>query len=423
MFKQNSRENIKKSDLFLGFLIIIFFVIFVTFLFDTALHESFLKGVDVPKSSIFDIKEHKMESISHFASNRSCATCHADAINDELICISLCHKVGGIASDHIPLLNWTGVNDSGTILFEHHPGGTLPFGCLFADCHENSAQPDDARYALNLLANHDFCDLCHEYGGHGNDSGLIMLGSHSIHTNNSIRGPETSLTCTDCHDVGNFSKFVDGQDLNNTTACNTCHSQGGRSDGVDNTSIGAKPNWPNGVYNETLGTLNVGMEKWCAGCHDNGSSVINGQTAYDVGLFWTSTKVTNGTVDCESCHYTESGTHINSSSSDPNLKGTYVEDTYWVTDPYDENTICWGCHDPDIYINGSAGTNFSSHKKHITNKGTACYGCHETHAETNFVHQLKVIPVTGPVTGINHYPAGGGQCQATCHGGSGWKTW
>jgi hypothetical protein len=388
------RSNLKKLYFIFIVLIITLFSILIYFHIFTTINE-FRTDQDDLILSIIDIKGRlSITESPHFASNRTCATCHSDAI---IVDCRTCHP-------NPPL--FVNITED----FPHHEPTGAPgsLNCTASDCHDGTT---DVRYINTPIGTTEYCDQCHAAGG-----------SHTIHVTVNNRGPEIPITCTGCHGAYTPPLLSDGLDLTNTTVCNSCHSPGGRFDGVDNTSIGAKSNWVNGVYNETLGTLNPGMEKWCVGCHDNGSSTVNSLTAYDVGLFWTSTKVTNGTVDCESCHYTESGTHINSSSSDPNIKGNYIEDTYWISDPIIEMSVCWPCHNPDIYVNGSSGTNFPSHKRHIDKKDVACYACHETHAETNFVHQFKVIPVIGPIVDLIHYPAGGGECNAICHG-AGWKSW
>jgi hypothetical protein len=387
--------NSKKLDLILGILIVVLIIILVYFLYYTSSDNFFIDRED-PILSIVDINDRFNVLISpHLSDAKSCSQCHLDAI---IVDCTTCHS-------NPPLY----INN--TTYFPHHEpvGDPGLLNCTSSDCHDGTS---DVRYINTPIGTSEYCDQCH-----------VMGGSHTIHTTVNNRGPETLISCVDCHSAYSPPLFTDGLDLINTTVCNACHSQGGRFDGVDNASIGAKPNWPNGVYNETLGTLNIGMEKWCVGCHDDGLSVVNSLTAYDVGLFWNSSKGQSGTVDCESCHYIENGTHINSSSSNPNLKGPYVNDTYWISDPIVELALCWSCHDPDIYVNGSSGTNFSSHKRHVGRKDVACFACHETHAETNFVHQIKITPVTGPITDFTHYPAGGGNCQATCHGGSGWKSY
>jgi hypothetical protein len=79
-----------------------------------------------------------------------------------------------------------------------------------------------------------------------------------------------------------YSLFADGQPLATTAVCDSCHSAGGFYDGVNDAVIGAKPNWQDGVYEQAGDTLKPGKEDWCAGCHDDGSAVINGVSAPNV---------------------------------------------------------------------------------------------------------------------------------------------
>jgi hypothetical protein len=118
---------------------------------------------------------------------------------------------------------------------------------------------------------------------------IRSLQSHSTHMEDGMRDPE--ITCSDCHDTKNFPYFKSGIDSNSdgkydfeeTDVCNDCHSPGGAFNGVNTTSdsVGAKDNWHAGVYNGDV--LQAGKDTWCVGCHDSGSSVINGVSASNVG--------------------------------------------------------------------------------------------------------------------------------------------
>ena len=94
-----------------------------------------------------------------------------------------------------------------------------------------------------------------------------------------------------CHSTSDFSLFKDGQPKATTTVCNPCHSKGGAFDGVADAVIGAKPNWEDAIYD--CGTsacppntwpyhLKNGKENWCAGCHDAGTSAVDGVSAPNV---------------------------------------------------------------------------------------------------------------------------------------------
>ena len=121
--------------------------------------------------------------------------------------------------------------------------------------------------------------------------------SHVTHLQDS-RGPTgqpfgTTCTCSTCHydtDLGvpgiENIRFQDAVTLTSTTSCDDCHSPGGGFDGVDDTTMGAKTNWPAGVYEDNVNyeitSLITGKEKWCAGCHDNDPSIVDGKTAPDI---------------------------------------------------------------------------------------------------------------------------------------------
>ncbi len=189
-------------------------------------------------------------------------------------------------------------------------------------------------YDSRLLSarNRKVCTQCHQPTngdvGHGGAGGGDCAdchgtsGSHSIHTTGDPRGPATPLDCNDCHDGNNYLQFTDGQPLATTTTCDTCHSPGGSYDGVNDPTIGAKTNWDSGVYGSPL---QPGKEQWCVGCHDDDPAVIAGISAPDVSLFWTSGHGRSGTVDCEDCHDTATGTHIDGDAR------TYTFDTSYYS--------------------------------------------------------------------------------------------
>ncbi|NOZ34319.1 MAG: hypothetical protein GXO80_03355 [Chlorobi bacterium] len=122
------------------------------------------------------------------------------------------------------------------------------------------------------------CTLCHKQPPDGTTF-PNKAGSHEMHMS-SINGPGIS-DCSVCHassgnvtHINQIASFASGTDVNGngnielseTDVCDNCHSPGGTYDGVNDTVIGAKNNWQNGVY--TGNDLTPGKEKWCAGCHD-----------------------------------------------------------------------------------------------------------------------------------------------------------
>ncbi len=74
--------------------------------------------------------------------------------------------------------------------------------------------------------------------------------------------------------------MADGLGLDTTSVCDTCHSPGGTYDGVNDPVIGARSNWLDGIYDGE--NLKPGKEKWCAGCHDEAPSTIQGVDAPNV---------------------------------------------------------------------------------------------------------------------------------------------
>lgn len=125
------------------------------------------------------------------------------------------------------------------------------------------------------------CTACHSH-----KRGFKGGGSGKAHTTHLTEGYGPKMTCDSgglgCHGDQAPPVFGDGQDLANTTVCDPCHSKNGYYNGLNsvNGSVGAKDNWPDGVYN--AGALKPGKEKWCAGCHDDVPSVISGISAPNV---------------------------------------------------------------------------------------------------------------------------------------------
>ncbi len=210
------------------------------------------------------------------------------------------------------------------------------------------------------------CEGCH---GHddgwqgGNYYGTTI--SHSTHTENDdydAKGPY--LACGDCHDINLFPRFKSGTDsngdgkydLSETDVCDTCHSPNGEYNGVVSQvdSIGAKTNWDNGVYQDD-GTIASGKEKWCAGCHDNEPSVVNGETAPNIC----------GTI--EGLDYTAPGYYL----------GAHGSDTYGVNhqDVGNVQGACVHCHDVSVEGTSHGGQLFAPHNP-WNQQTNFCFQCH-----------------------------------------------
>jgi predicted CXXCH cytochrome family protein len=247
------------------------------------------------------------------------------------------------------------------------------------------------------------CEKCH---GHEDDwPGGPWYGtkkSHATHTENDsddLRGP--NITCADCHDTANYPTFKDGATtLTATTVCDTCHSPGGYFDGVNDSSMGAKLNWSNGVYAANDRDLATGKEKWCISCHDNVPAVINGQTAQSKAgdnstygyyirghgrstayaiMSWQETSGGGNpganVAACTSCH-DSAQVHISSGPASSRLKAGYENDQ--------TNSNCKQCHNPGIIAvaNPKWYTTYAaySNSAHGAAKGDLkCTACHEVH--------------------------------------------
>jgi hypothetical protein len=169
--------------------------------------------------------------------------------------------------------------------------------------HRNSALGDHSHYTG------ENCISCHPhktvYAGKdifsASDTGLA---SHDTHMMDQTKGPGSDA-CTDCHSAssppapGESILFADGNPLATTTACNTCHSEGGAYNG----SGMAKTSWGEGVYESGSGALKEGQEEWCVSCHDSGMSVCQGVRAPNVELYYTGGHGRpDADVECLVCH-------------------------------------------------------------------------------------------------------------------------
>lgn len=302
-----------------------------------------------------------------------------------------------------------------------HGQGSSGIGCI--DCHGHdagTAYDPDARapYAAGAQAS----------------IGAGTHQSHSTHTEtdaDDAKGP--GLYCDDCHDTANFPYFVSGTDgnadgrydLSETDVCATCHSAGGSYDGINDPEVGAKSLWGSGAYVATDdSTLAAGREKWCATCHDEAPSVIEGVSApnvvgdedgaYTYGSGWgyyktghglPATKTypasggitAGGAVECDSCH---------------NLAGAHIDGLVRTYDDGDS-----GATDAGVYRQGhrldqvaiGQGTGASmrepllvpwpANTSNVINNARLCYGCHDSGPYLNGAN-LNTNLVTG---GINRH--------------------
>ena len=182
------------------------------------------------------------------------------------------------------------------------------------------------------------CTECHFHWDEDGWFSAAMIGplSHATHLTD-LKGPVVGDTnCTYCHNADDYyfksgtDTNQDGNyDLSETDVCDSCHGgasgipqQYGEYDGVgtlivnsNTVAYGAKYNWhwEDGVYEETIPgkpTLKSGKENWCAGCHDNGTSTVNGVDAPNVmgdGTSYGYNRTGHGSFEgnyqkCEYCH-------------------------------------------------------------------------------------------------------------------------
>ena len=270
------------------------------------------------------------------------------------------------------------------------------------------------------------CQVCHTQTAHHRNNGSDA-GSHSAaakctnchtHANGfkgSAGGSHTShaalLTCESgnmgCHGSNSPPLMSDGQNLANTTRCNTCHSPGGTYDGVNDSAIGCKANWSNGTSNIYSGGVMIsGKEKWCAGCHDESPSVINGVSApnvvgseagyYGYGQGWGYYKTGHGlasgvypasqepaaNLSCDACH-DATATHIDNNQRTYGVADDNYQAGYRLRRPMDiprtdsgepvsDFQLCVDCHSYDTFLNSSNfttnfrnGTTVNEHWRHL----------------------------------------------------------
>ncbi len=223
------------------------------------------------------------------------------------------------------------------------------------------APPDDDHYATRV------CSDCHDHGS-GFKPGASGQG-HETHLTE-IYGP--AIDCVDCHGSNQPPLLADGNNLTNTGVCNSCHSPDGPYDGVDDAAIGAKNNWPDGVYSG--GLLAAGKERWCVGCHDSGTSLIGGRQAPDVAGnntsygYYVSGHGGSAATECGACHGADMDHNFDnkktfeaaSNNYGPGFRLKLINDQEPMVIPlpgsgcyYDSENyrLCYSCHDEKTLLN------------------------------------------------------------------------
>ena len=179
---------------------------------------------------------------------------------------------------------------------------------LKANVNYHSGDIDDGKVHLDGQK----CTTCHP---HFTDDMVnyfeprfIGTQSHTTHFTD-LKGPCMQVKRPDdyctffCHLDTDYSRFNDGEPLATTGVCDVCHSPDGRFDG----STDGKLKWEDGVYESNGYQLKDGNDNWCATCHDDGSSVVDGVSAPNVmGNNTTYGYNVSGhgphDVICEDCH-------------------------------------------------------------------------------------------------------------------------
>ncbi|MCP4590055.1 MAG: hypothetical protein GY842_04875, partial [bacterium] len=259
-----------------------------------------------------------------------------------------CHDVHDPSSANLALvarmINTTGMvfqdNDlgsNGVSDFIHSNHASTSYDGVCEVCHtgtsyhRNSPAGDHAHYADSLCTDcHPHsegfkpgagaCTACHGQPPDG-DVSPNLAGAHATHMT-STNGPQIG-DCFECHaplaagvHLDGFTSFASGVDANSngdielseTDVCDACHSPGGAFDGVNDPTIGAKPNWAEGVYSGS--TLTPSKSLWCAGCHDDSPATIQGVDAPPVAGdnatwgYYATGHGRSGAVPCASCHDT-----------------------------------------------------------------------------------------------------------------------
>jgi hypothetical protein len=231
-------------------------------------------------------------------------------------------------------------------------------------------------------------------------AGMLGLQSHNTHLSSAdCKGPQFGDNgCTNCHSPNDYSTFgPTGQPFETTNICDPCHSPGGPVDGVNNTVIGAKPNWIDGVY-DANNNLKPGKEHWCDGCHDSGTSVVKGVQAPNV-LGNNSTYGYNKTghgrnpanykacLDCHTAACTNNPPYqhcdgdartYSRAASNPGGPSNYVSGyrlrydmniPKWQEWGSAQYTLCLTCHDSGDLFNegGIMHSNFRNDRRHLWN--------------------------------------------------------
>ena len=207
----------------------------------------------------------------------NCEACHGDDLKggaSGVSCIECHHPWGKPAGPQHGVIFKENPGTCEACHGDDLNGGAIGVSCI--ECHHGKGSMAEGHKGIS-------CNVCH---GDGGSSGADCTGchansgTHAAHTGGNDRGPATSMLCNDCHVDGLYPLFENGVTLEETAVCDPCHSPNGAYDGVNDSIIGAKSNWTDGVY--TGDALKAGKEKWCVTCHDDSPSVIETKAAPNI---------------------------------------------------------------------------------------------------------------------------------------------
>lgn len=289
-----------------------------------------------------------------------------------------CHDVFGFSGNLRFVPDYINTPNSGprAVVFTARQGpnsfadGDSIYDGICEVCHTTTTYHRNNEGGLHTHYSGYDCIICHTHLQEFAPSGGAGGPSHTIHTAGSAHG--LALDCEYCH-LSDLSSFQDGEPFATTHVCDECHSPDGVFDGVDDLVIGARTNWAAGIYDGD--SLQTGKERWCAACHDQGSSVINGVAAPAVAGdgtwgFFASGHGRNDAVFCDDCHdalslHCDGVAHTYSAAEDNYQTGFRLADLDGLPpltvprtgfdwdDPYTDPPyydLCFSCHNKYLLL-------------------------------------------------------------------------
>jgi len=352
-----------------------------------------------------------------FAAGGDCTTCHGDHFPNHSHHTSLYNDVQyngsvdtsqtsqqGCAVCHhdYDTLNGTsvGLDTWEAILFEHDLDGTKDGSTNTCDsCHAYDGRKSpplaDVQDAI-ASGNPATCATCHTDKAPDFDHGIPTSGKHQEHL--ALSG----VSCSNCHDTGNFPYFKSGIDSNGdnlydrseTNVCDVCHQ-----DAANNPAAGFRDGWDDpdfaldcsGCHASAPATgshtphLNL---TGCGSCHDgtiantaapeqhlDGNIDVYDTASADLG-YPGDKAIGSANASCTTsyCHSTVQG------GTDPTASPAYVASPTWGTSFTGVEATCTGCHNSGGHVgDASSPLTTGSHAKHLTyrfDQDATCNACH-----------------------------------------------